>query len=100
MSYLLALHLLAQQSLATDFAQTLLIKNHRDQHESNPILGPHPSDAKVLAYFAAHAALQEAIYRLAPRNVSILTSIGTIAVEVPMIEKNFKNFKLGLRFGF
>ena len=40
-----------------DMMQTLDIKNHAGHHESNPILGQHPNDGQVVAYFAAEAGL-------------------------------------------
>jgi len=38
-------------SLLVDMAQTLDIKNHEGLYETNPILGKHPSDKKVVSYF-------------------------------------------------
>jgi hypothetical protein len=44
-----------------DMMQSLDIKNHPGHHEANPILGPHPNDGQVLAYFAAEAGLHYAV---------------------------------------
>ena len=38
--------------LVVDCLTTLDIKNHPDMYETNLILGPHPSDSKILVYFA------------------------------------------------
>jgi hypothetical protein len=97
-SYVLALHLLAQGSLVLDCAQTMQIKYHPMQHEVNPILGAHPGDAEVVAYFAAHIALQEAAYRWAPRSISTPLSIGTIVVEGMWIDNNFRKMGFHMRF--
>lgn len=98
MSYVLALHLLAQGSLALDCAQTLQIKYHQGHSEVNPILGPHPGDAKVVAYFAVHIAVQEVVYRWAPRSISTPLSIGTIVIEGMWIDNNFRNMGFHMRF--
>lgn len=42
---------LAEFFLAWDLFQTLDIKNHPQLVETNILLGPHPSDAKIVAYF-------------------------------------------------
>lgn len=44
-----------------DMLQTLDIKNHPGHYETNPILGHHPNDGQVLAYFAAEAGLHYAV---------------------------------------
>lgn len=80
---------------AVDFEQTLDIKNHNAewckeqvfdrpgascavQHEGNPILGQHPTDARIRGYFAVSALLHVALWLALPnstwrRGLSALT---------------------------
>lgn len=51
----------SQSLLVADWAQTRDIKNHKERHEGNVLLGPHPSDGKIDAYFAGSMAANQLI---------------------------------------
>jgi hypothetical protein len=88
----------AQASLLLDAMQTWDIKNSQCQNgpgtcgtartELNPLLGPHPSDAAVLAYFGGISLLQTALYLWGPTWMSMGTSGVTLVVEVPQVARN------------
>src|SRR5260370_1342871 len=48
-------------ALMADMLTTAQIKNHPPLVETNPLLGQHPSDAKIAAYGLGAAALHAAI---------------------------------------
>ena len=83
---------------AIDYLQTMNIARHPDQwHEYNIILGPHPSQRRVTAYFVSTAALHYTIsralteeYRADWQNITIGFETGVVA----------RNFSLGIRVGF
>ncbi len=85
-------------TLAVDMMQTLDIKNHPGLHETNPILGRHPSDHKVVTYFlvsaAAHTVLVQKLPAGWPRQSA---QYGLIALELVVIAKNKK---LGINIKF
>ena len=48
--------------MALDYAQTMKIAREPEHyHEMNPILGRHPSEAEVSAYFASAYAIKTAV---------------------------------------
>tara|TARA_B100001093_G_scaffold498449_1_gene546565 strand:- start:68 stop:445 length:378 start_codon:yes stop_codon:yes gene_type:complete len=80
-----------------DMLQTLEIANNDDYYEKNPILGKHPSEAHVVAYFVArgfaHYHLTNIIpqeYRNLFHGVNIIYNYNTI--------KN--NHDIGIRIDF
>lgn len=83
--------------LAFDMMQTLDIQNHPEQHETNPILGPHPADQQVLAYFAAIGAGVAVGYYYTPKSFRMYWPIVIIGMELPVI---LKNKSLGLTIHF
>ena len=92
-----ALYGLAVTANTTDMLTTLDIKNVPSLHETNVIMGPHPSDAVVIGYFLAVDALEGAIGYMVPpvmRKTLFMVDIG--------VESYFtvNNFHLGLRFAF
>ena len=93
MTITLALALLSVFVLGMDCHQTLNIKKHPDQHETNHFLGLHPSDALVIRYFLAYIALVVVGYFYTPASYYIGACIGVIGLETYVI---YGNYKLGL----
>ncbi|MGZ3159365.1 MAG: hypothetical protein ACXU7H_09790, partial [Burkholderiaceae bacterium] len=58
--------LLVYTTFALDAAQTFDIKNHPDLYEKNPLLGRHPSDLKIGAYFIGAGFAHNAITKELP----------------------------------
>ena len=91
-----------QGAAFADMLTTLDIKNHPNLQEENPIMGAHPSDAKVVGYFAATGLLHWAITRELVREnvpsaiVQTWEGLG-IGLEVGMVAHNYS---LGLRAKF
>jgi hypothetical protein len=78
-------------TLWIDCHQTLQIKDHPELHETNPILGRHPSDVKVIVYFVLCATALALITIFCPRPLlSIAVMSGTLSLEVWVIRRNFK----------
>jgi hypothetical protein len=91
-----------QGAALADMLTTLDIKNHPGIHETNPLMGPHPSDDRVLGYFAAYDLLHYGITRIlvdlnAPRSLVTVWELGTIGYETDLV---VHNYRLGLRFAF
>jgi hypothetical protein len=88
-----------QGAAFADMLTTLDIKNHPNLQELNPLLGAHPSDGKVLAYFAGTGLLHWAITRELVREsvpapiVQTWEALG-IGLEVGMVAHNYS---IGLR---
>ena len=87
---------------AADCSTTLDIKNHKNLQEENPILGPHPSDGKIIGACTASMLIHSAItYELVDQGVpqAIIKTWEWISIGV---EAGFAahNYSLGLRFKF
>lgn len=85
-----------------DMLTTLDIKHHPELVEENPLLGNHPSDAKVVGYFLATDALHLAITRElvgegVPEPIVAVWQVLTIGMEAGCVGHNLK---IGLRFSF
>lgn len=83
-----------------DMLTTLDIQRHPMIHETNAMLGTHPSTGAVVGYFAAGAVLHAAItYELVSNDVPTpivrAWEYVTIGYEVGMVANNFH---IGLRF--
>lgn len=91
-----------QGAAFADMLTTLDIKNHPNLVETNPLLGQHPSDARVLGYFAATGTLHYLFTRELVREnvpapiVQTWEALG-ISLEVGMVAHNYS---IGLRIGF
>jgi hypothetical protein len=108
--YRTSLLVAAETSLAIDMMQTLDIRHHPtygpeyagpttppyNLHEINPILGAHPSDAKIVVYFAATSLLTAGSYYALPPRWRPLVPLAVLILEIPMIAHNAK-FGLTLR---
>jgi hypothetical protein len=91
-----------QAAAAADMLTTLDIKNHPNLVEENPILGQHPSDAKVIGYFAATGLLHWAVTRELvngnmPRPLINAFECVSIGVEAGFAAHNYS---IGLRMKF
>lgn len=78
-----------------DWRQTLDIKRHPGMYETNPILGRHPHDDKINAYFAGTLLAHAVVSYLLPgkyRHIWQGLSIGAEGYQV------YANYQLGLRF--
>lgn len=89
-------------ALAADMITTAQIKNHPPLYETNPILGRHPSDAKIAGYGLAVAGLHAAItYEMVsqgvPRVIINTWELLGIGIETGYVAHNYK---LGLRIKF
>lgn len=85
-----------------DMLTTLDIKNHPKIHETNFLLGEHPSDGKILGYFVGmdllHAAITyELVDQNVPKPIVKAWEYVTIGVETGYA---VHNLHLGLRFSF
>jgi hypothetical protein len=88
-------------ALMADMMTTADIKN-TNLVETNPILGAHPSDAKIAAYGLAAAGLHAAItYEMVsndvPRGIITAWELVSIGVETGYVAHNYR---LGLRIKF
>src|ERR1019366_421470 len=78
---------------AIDWNQTLQIANHPDLQESNPILGQHPSAAKINEYMAGAALLQITVAYFLPEKYRKAFQYIAIGEKIPNV---LGNFSLGL----
>ena len=82
--------------LAADYAQTLEIAKHPDQFwEMNPILGRHPSEDRVHAYFLTWLAINWLVGDRLPERVSKPFYYTMLAVESWAVTNNIS---AGIRF--
>ncbi len=89
-----------QGAAVADMLTTLDIKNHPTLMETNPLLGEHPSNGKVFAYFAGTGVLHWAITRELVNGNMQRPLINTwealtIGLEVGCAAHNYS---IGLRF--
>ncbi|MGZ3240710.1 MAG: hypothetical protein ACXWJK_10185 [Burkholderiaceae bacterium] len=89
--------LLVYTTLMLDAAQTLDIKNHPNLYETNPLLGRHPSDTKIVAYFIGAGFAHDAVTKALPTEYRATWQYGWAALEIGTI---IRNRKLNLRFNF
>lgn len=81
-----------------DMLQTLDIRHHSATlHETNLILGRHPSEGAIVAYFAAGALVHYEVSHLLPVKLQRPWEYVTIGYEVGQVAVNYH---LGLRFAF
>ena len=82
---------------AIDCLQTLDIKNHPGMREINPVLGEHPSDKRIVGYFAVMSVLHVGIARALPEGWRGVWQYSTIAFEIAVINRN-KTLGIRIRF--
>jgi hypothetical protein len=80
-----------------DQAQTKDIKNHPWAHETNPLLGRHPSDRRIRNYFVSASVIHTAIAYKLPPEYRRGFQYTTLALQLAVIAHNKK---IGLRFEF
>jgi hypothetical protein len=91
-----------QGAAFADMLTTLDIARHPNLVEENPLMGQHPSDGRVLGYFAATGVLHYLVTRELVREnvpapiVQTWEALG-IGLEVGMVAHNYS---LGLRARF
>jgi hypothetical protein len=88
-----ALEVGAAATLALDWSQTLALRSTWE--ESNPILGPHPSTARVNVYFASAILIHAVAARFLPFPFREIFQGGTIMFEGAIVRSN-----RGLGIGF
>lgn len=86
-----------EATLYLDYLQTVDIKNHPGMFEKNIILGLHPKDNRVTAYFLLAGAGHYAVTRALPTEYRALWQYTWIALEAATI---IHNKKIGLKFDF
>ncbi|MGZ6124782.1 MAG: hypothetical protein ACXWLR_07470 [Myxococcales bacterium] len=87
----------AEALIVVDALQTLDVKNHPDLHEMNALLGPHPTDARILGMSAAAMVGTAVAWYLLPEPWRNVLTGGIVAYEVP---NTVKNAMLGCRIAF
>src|SRR6185295_8693501 len=82
-----------------DWAQTRRIaKNPQQFHETNPILGRHPSVGLVNNYFAAAALGHALLADKLPPDLAKIFQYGTIGFEAAEVGRNKFKFGIGMSF--
>jgi len=75
-------------TFAVDYKQTSDIKNHPGMYETNPLLGPHPSQRTIRAYFITAALVHTGVMALLPPDTRAAVQYGTIVLQVAVIGHN------------
>jgi hypothetical protein len=88
---------LIDTTLTLDFCQTMDIKHHDGIYERNRILGSHPSDGKIIAYFATIGVGNHLVMQNLSPEWRTAWTVGIVAAELQTI---IKNKKIGLKFSF
>jgi hypothetical protein len=94
----IARHVVWTQLKTIDFLQTLKIARDQDKyHEVNPLLGEHPEQWQVAAYFASSYIVQTAIIHILPSDYRPLVQYLFIGFNGACVANNLS---IGLGFGF
>jgi len=80
-----------------DLGQTLDMKNKKDVHEANPILGRHPSDKRIKTFIITTRAAHVLAVHLMPADWRPYFQLGGIAVEAGVV---IHNDRVGLSIKF
>ncbi len=88
----------AEVSLALDMLQTSSAV-HAGLQEKNPLLGPRPSDGKLLAYFGSCMLATAAGTYLLPDSLRPFAPVLVLMLEIPQIAQN-ASVRWGLRLPF
>jgi len=83
--------------MVADAAQTHDIARHLDLAEANPILGKHPSNAKINVYFGTIMAAQYLIAQALPAEYRHAWQYAGIGFEFAIVQNNYR---LGIRADF
>ncbi len=82
---------------AIDWRQTQDIVRHPNLYETNPVLGLHPTNARINAWFAASMATQIAIAYVLPEKWRAAWQYAGIGLEAVMVGNN-KHLGLNVKF--
>lgn len=93
----IVLQSISQGLLVADWQQTLDIKNHKTIHEKNPILGEHPSDARINAYFATAVVANQCAANYLDGDARTYFQTGIIILESLAVGNNHA---LGIKLSF
>lgn len=74
--------------LAADWAQTRYIATEHGYHETNPLLGSHPSVGRVNTYFAGSIAGTVGLALWMPRKPRTLFLGSMVALEIGLVIHN------------
>lgn len=80
-----------------DWRQTQDIARHPNLEETNPLLGKHPTNAKINQMLVATYAIQLGVAYALPENYRAIWQYSSIAWELVMVGNNRR---LGLKIGF
>lgn len=80
-----------------DWSQTSRIKDYPDLEEKNPMLGDHPSDGTVNAFFAATTAATIGLALILPRDWRRSLLAGFTLANAFVV---YNNDQLGIKIGF
>jgi hypothetical protein len=88
----------AATMMALDWAQTRYASRHPTRYsERNPVMGEHPSTAKVDQYFAIASLLMAGVTYILPRSERRLFLSGVIVVETSAV---VNNYQIGIKLDF
>lgn len=74
---------------AMDWSQTLYIaRNPCTDHETNPVLGEHPSKGRVNSYFASTLVLHTAISYVLPKPYRTIWQVVWIGGQAVTVKRN------------
>jgi hypothetical protein len=83
----------------TDFAQTSWFLSHRPlAYETNPLLGRHPSRARIATFGAVALSSHAIVARLLPQPYRRLWQLAAIGMEVDAVTSNAMTFGVHLSF--
>lgn len=83
---------------AIDYAQTRYIAAHPDEYyEMNPLLGEHPSEQEVIAWFAAGAVVHALVTDYLPPKYRPAWQVITFGISAGCVGNNF-NMGIGLKW--
>lgn len=93
-----ALEVAVAATALMDYKQTMQIKNRPGLSESNPLLGHHPSDDRIRAYFIGSMVTHVLIVNaLPPGALRTAFQVGTVAFELDIVRQNKR---MGLKVKF
>ena len=84
--------------MAADAATTEDIKNYPGYYETNPILGRHPGDDRIVAYFASTAFLEWTVARALPVEYRGIFQASAIGLEIYSVGNNMTIYGLKVKF--
>lgn len=88
----------AMEFMFKDYQQTLDIKNHPGMYEMNPVLGKHPSDTAISAYFIAVNAIIFTAVKKLPEPWASSVADSVTFMEKLVTEDNDRTYR-GARAG-